>query len=169
MTYSIVFSSITGNTASLAERVKASLSADKLVYFGSPNEEIPISDLLFVGFWVDKGKPDSASEQFLKEIDNKSIFLFGTAGFSDNNGYYEKLLENAAKCVKPSNKLIGSFICQGKMPDSVMNRYEAMLSANPKDEKIKAMIENFNKAKCHPDSIDLELLAQKVKSTYEKL
>lgn len=55
------------------------------------------------------------------------------------------------------------------MPDSVMNRYEAMLSANPKDEKIKAMIENFNKAKCHPDSIDLELLAQKVKSTYEKL
>lgn len=54
MTYSIVFSSITGNTASLAERVKASLSADKLVYFGSPNEEIPISDLLFVGFWVDK-------------------------------------------------------------------------------------------------------------------
>lgn len=169
MTYSIVFSSVTGNTACLAERVKASLPTDKLVYFGSPNEIAPISDILFVGFWVDKGKPDSASEQFLKAIENKSIFLFGTAGFSDNNGYYEKLLENASKCIKPSNKLMGSFICQGKMPDSVRNRYESMLSANPKDEKIKTMIENFDKAKCHPDNSDLEILSQKVKSICEKI
>ena len=49
-------------------------------------------------------------------------------------------------------------MCQGRMPQSVRVRYEGMLQQNPEDERMKAMIENFDRALEHPDKEDLERL-----------
>ena len=47
---------------------------------------------------------------------------------------------------------------KGKMPLSVRERYEAMLAGNPDDEKIRAMIANFDTALSHPDENDFNRL-----------
>ena len=49
-------------------------------------------------------------------------------------------------------------MCQGKMPQSVRKRYEAMQEKAPHDDKIKMMIDNFDRAASHPDEDDLHRL-----------
>ena len=61
------------------------------------------------------------------------------------------------------NTMIGSFMCQGKMPMSVRQRYENMKKQPLHLPNLDAMIENFDKALSHPDADDLERLKQAVR------
>ena len=65
--------------------------------------------------------------------------------------------------INESNTVVGSYMCQGKMPMIVRSRYESMFDKNP--EKMKELIENFDEALSHPneeDFIRLNDLAVKV-------
>lgn len=39
------------------------------------------AECIFVGFWTDKGTCDDNITAFLNKLENKKVFLFGTAGF----------------------------------------------------------------------------------------
>ena len=67
------------------------------------------------------------------------------------------------KDLHSSNTVIGSFMCQGKMPMSVRQRYENMKKQPLHLPNLDAMIENFDKALSHPDADDLERLKQAVR------
>ncbi|MEG2923908.1 MAG: flavodoxin family protein, partial [Oscillospiraceae bacterium] len=58
MKYSIVYTSQTGNTAMLAQHLKESIANSGLIYYGTPNMCAQEADMLFVGFWTDKGSCD---------------------------------------------------------------------------------------------------------------
>ena len=73
--YSIVFSSSTGNTKKLADAVYEILPKDKCDYFGENDSKIPPSDLLYIGFWTDKGSADTKTLELLAKLKNKKIFL----------------------------------------------------------------------------------------------
>lgn len=57
-----------------------------------------------------------------------------------------------------SNTVIGTYMCQGKMPPSVRARYEAMRTLPAPPANLDAMIENFDRARSHPDADDLDRL-----------
>ena len=80
MSYAIVFSSRTGNTALLAQSIRDTLPGDCL-YFGTPDPKALEAETVYVGFWTDKGSCDESIAQFLKTLTNQKVFLFGTAGF----------------------------------------------------------------------------------------
>ena len=71
--------------------------------------------------------------------------------------------EQTRQALDGSNTVIGSFMCQGKMPMSVRQRYEAMKAQPAHIPNLDALIENFDKALSHPDAADLEQLKQAVK------
>lgn len=81
MSYAIVFSSKTGNTALLAQTLREQLPQADCCYFGAPDAAALAADTLYVGFWTDKGKADADTLDFLKQLRGKRVFLFGTAGF----------------------------------------------------------------------------------------
>lgn len=54
MSYAIVFSSRTGNTALLAQTIWDTLPGDCL-YFGTPDPKALEAETVYVGFWTDKG------------------------------------------------------------------------------------------------------------------
>lgn len=58
--------------------------------------------------------------------------------------------------------LVGSYMCQGKMPQAVRRRYEAMLAAPDHAPNLEAMIEDFDHALSHPDTADLDGLTKAV-------
>ena len=105
--YSIVFSSSTGNTKKLADAVYEILPKDKCDYFGENDSKIPPSDLLYIGFWTDKGSADTKTLELLAKLKNKKIFLFGTAGFGASAAYFEKVLGQVRQSVAPGNVVIG--------------------------------------------------------------
>ena len=57
-----------------------------------------------------------------------------------------------------SNTVIGTYMCQGKMPPSVRARYEAMRALPAPPANLDALIENFDRARSHPDADDLDRL-----------
>ena len=158
--YSIVFSSLTGNTKKLADTIRAVLPAEDCDYFGAPKAEELHSEMLYVGFWTDKGNADSATLGLLSKLRDKKIFLFGTAGFGGSAAYFQKILAHVKQSVDPSNTVIGEYMCQGKMPQSVRDRYMKMKAQAEHPTNIDSLIENFDHALSHPDKSDLERLRE---------
>lgn len=111
------------------------------------------ADLIFAGFWTDKGTCDEDTALLLKTLKNRRVFLFGTAGFGGDPDYFGQILSRTALNLDQSNAIAGSFMCQGKMPESVGMRYRAMSADHP--ESAARMLENFNRAAAHPDPADL--------------
>ena len=151
--YSIVYNSLTGNTKMLADTIKNVL----------PDNDN--NDIVFVGFWTDKGNADSKTIEYLKLLRNKKIFLFGTCGFGGSEAYFERILTNVKSNIDSSNEVIGEYMCQGKMPESVRNRYLKMKESDNCPPNIDVLIDNFDRALSHPDEKDLEKLSQIVLQT----
>lgn len=212
--YSIVFSSRTGNTAELAEAVREALPEGTCEYFGSVNgavgggfdsdgnrnhsecsmangsnksgfsgsdgrsyagadcgrtgSAIPASETLFVGFWTNQGVADQATQKLLAQLRNRKIFLFGTAGFGGSEAYFQAILDKTKAFIDDSNTVIGTYMCQGKMPLSVRERYVKMKEQPDHMPNIDAMIENFDKALSHPDADDLVKLTESVSEAIEQ-
>ena len=106
--YSIIFSSVTGNTEKLADTIHETLPQDMCDYFGGNELQVPESDLLYIGFWTDKGNADNKTLELLSKLKNKKIFLFGTAGFGGSDTYFNKILEQVRQSIDSSNEVIGA-------------------------------------------------------------
>lgn len=153
MSYSIVYSSRTGNTALLAQAIREALPAGNCLYFGAPDSRALEADTIYVGFWTDKGTCDEAVTRFLQSITGQKVFLFGTAGFGGAPAYFDQILGRVKENLKGAD-IVGSYMCQGKMPEAVRSRYLAM----EESPRRTAMLENFEQALSHPDARDLDRL-----------
>ena len=158
MSYAIVYSSHTGNTALLAQTIRETLPQEDCVYFGAPDPSALTAETVYVGFWTDKGTCDASIAQFLQSLTNQKVFLFGTAGFGGAAAYFEQILNRVKENLGDSTELIGTYMCQGKMPPSVRTRYEQM----EEGPRRTAMLENFDQALSHPNAEDLANLGTAV-------
>ena len=50
--YSIIFSSLTGNTRKLADKIHEILPKESCDYFGTADAQGTESELLYIGFWT---------------------------------------------------------------------------------------------------------------------
>lgn len=165
MTYAVIYASATGNTKMLAEEIRKRLGKKECVCFGTVEEAGTAvrADIIFAGFWTDKGDCSEELRHFLEGLHGRRVFLFGTAGFGGAQSYFDQILERVKGHLAADNEVVGTYMCQGKMPQSVRKRYEGMLEQNPGDERIKGMIENFDRAVRHPDEADLNMLGEAVR------
>lgn len=159
MTYSIVFVSRTGNTRQIAEAIRNGMPEGQCVYFGSPAVQALDADLILCGFWTDKATCPPEMQQFLSQLSGKYVALFGTAGFGGTTEYYQKIFSSTDTFIPKDTVLLGSWMCQGKMPLSVRQRYEVLQTKDPDDPRIAMLIDNFDRAQSHPDQADLEAAA----------
>lgn len=154
MSYAIVYSSPTGNTAMLAHTIREALPQAECCYFGEPDDQALSAKRIYVGFWTDKGTCDEQTARFLERLTDQQVFLFGTAGFGGAAAYFDQILGRVKEKLGPEVKVIGTYMCQGKMSPAVRRRYEAMEDS----PRRTAMLENFDKAVSHPDAQDLAQL-----------
>lgn len=152
MSYAIVYTSRTGNTALLARTIRDALPGEDCLYFGAPDPRALAADTVYVGFWTDKGSCDGAVAQFLKELDGQRVFLFGTAGFGGAPAYFDQILDRVRDNLGPQVRVVGTYMCQGRMPQAVADRYQAMEDS----PRRTAMLDNFRQALDHPDQQDLD-------------
>lgn len=160
--YGVLFSSRTGNTRALAEAIRAALPQEMCVYFGESGAAALDADTLYIGFWTDKGNADEATVRLLETLRNRRIFLFGTAGFGGSEAYFQKILDNVKRAIDPSNTVIGTYMCQGRMPQTVRERYVKKREQPEHPANLDALIENFDRAMSHPDGEDLRALQEAV-------
>ena len=105
---------------------------------------------------------------YLGSLQGKRIALFGTCGMGQSPEYYKKIEENIRVFIEDDNEYMGAYICQGKMPMAVRDKYLNM--KNAKNEKqMNAMIQNFDMAMLHPDEQDLQGAKKFVKDIFERI
>lgn len=169
MTYSIVYSSKTGNTKMLADALHQALPADDCLYFGAPDAQALAAERIYIGFWTDKGSCDAETAAFLAQLTHQEIFLFGTCGFGGGVAYFEQILARVRDLLPESVQLVGSYLCPGKMPQSVRDRYVRIAEEEPaKRSHMQKMIFNFDCALSHPDASDLQALIEEVENCQKK-
>ena len=72
----LIYFSQTGNTQLLAQAIK---------------KNVENSDIIYIGFWTDKGNASKEALDYLKTLHHQKIFLFGTAGFGKSDNYFKKV------------------------------------------------------------------------------
>lgn len=161
--YSIIYSSRTGNTKKLAEAIYNVLPQNSCDYYGEVDKiEDELSEVLYIGFWTEKGDADLQTIELLKQLKNKKIFLFGTAGYGESEKYFKNIINNVKRNIDSSNIIIGTFMCQGKMPVSVLERYKRMKEQKSFMFNIDNLIANFDKALSHPNENDIKKLEKTI-------
>ena len=156
MNYSIVYSSVTGNTAKLAEAINNHLGAS---YVGKPSNEALNADVIFVGFWATKNSCSADIQAFIEKLTNKKVFIFGTVGYDNTDAYFEEILNNVKALVPASNTIIGAYACQGKIKKK---KQEQLREAVP--EKYEAIKNNLAESVHHPNEKDIDGLLSAVKA-----
>ncbi len=151
----IVYSSQTGNTKKLAEAAYEALQGPKEIY---DIKEAPLPDeydIVIIGFWFKKGKPDPASLEYLLKIKNKKVFLIATHGAAPDSEHAKRGMEEAKKLVQGC-EILGTFNCQGEVSPKIMEK--AASKPTPPEWFKDAPL-----AKGHPDQKDISNLVQKIK------
>ena len=168
MSYAIVYDSSTGNTQRLACAVKEALPAEEIVAFGRvgdvTSEDLAAADRVYAGFWTNRGDCTDEMAEVLSQLEDKDVFMFGTAGFGADQTYFAGVMARVARHVPESARIAGSFMCQGQMPESVRTRYERTAQAQPAQAaRMQQLIEHFDAAVGHPDDADVARLQAAVK------
>ena len=167
MKHAIVYDSKTGNTERLARAISDGLPKEDLVCLAPASSGAATraadADVVFFGFWTDKGSCSSAAVAALSALEGKRVFLFGTAGFGASAEYFDAILQRVGSFLPESAQLIGSFMCQGEMPAAVRSHYERMQADQP--ERAKLLLDNFDAAVGHPTDDDRAALMDAVRSS----
>ena len=165
MQYSVVFSSMTGNTEQIARSIRRILGEQDCVYFGSPEDatdEARKAPVVFAGSWTDRGSCTNEMGDFMASLDGRRVFVFGTCGFGASERYYNEVLGRMRENLPASCELVGSFMCQGKMSPNVRERYTKMLADAEPDSaearRAEMLVNNFDAALAHPNTEDFKTL-----------
>lgn len=125
------------------------------------------ADVVFVGFWCDKGSCSPAVQHFLQGLAGKRVFLFGTCGFGESDEYFAQILDRVRAYLSADAQYIGGAMRQGKMSMGVKRRYEGMLEKDPENAQARMLIDNWNKAQSHPNEDDVSRIAAAAKEALE--
>ncbi|MEG2457475.1 MAG: flavodoxin family protein [Bacilli bacterium] len=162
--YSIMYDSLTGNTKLLGESIETYLGKDNCEYCGYITNKIMSSDILFIGFWTNMGTCTTEMSDLLSTIHDKKIFLFGTAGYSGNIGYFNIVLNRVKEYIPADNTIIGEFMCQGRMQTTVKDRYEKILKKEPSNIEFQELLKRYNLALEHPNKTDIDKLKETIEN-----
>ena len=110
----IVYSSKSGNTRKLAEAVFNFLPGENVLKPVTERPDPAGYDFVVIGFWLQAGKVDPASYEYLEKLTHSNVFLFASHGAGAGSAHAKNAMEGARKLVAAS-RLFGTFNCQGEV------------------------------------------------------
>ncbi|SHI60278.1 Flavodoxin [Desulfatibacillum alkenivorans DSM 16219] len=153
----VVYSSQSGNTEKLAKAVYENLDGEKDIFPLAQAPEAGDYDLIGVGFWLQAGKPDPKSQEYLASLpEGAKVFLFATHGAAKGSAHASGAMEFAKSLLKNA-EVAGAYSCQGEVNPKVLEKVKAKPEPPP-------WIGDAPAAAGHPDAKDLEELAEIVRA-----
>ncbi|MEG1290705.1 MAG: flavodoxin family protein, partial [Lachnospiraceae bacterium] len=156
MDYMVVYASKTGNTKKLATEIFTAIPGMSKDMQNISEYHGKDADVFFIGFWTNRGSCDMSVIDMMSELHGKKIALFGTCGFGGDEEYYKTIEQKVSVWIPDDCEYMGSFMCQGKMPMQVREKYEISMSDSKQEACRKKMLQNFDEALLHPNENDLE-------------
>ena len=151
----VIYSSRTGNTKKVAEAVLSVLPEGTPMVAASDVGEMAEYDLVFMGYWVNKGTADTAAQEAMRKISGKMVAIFATAGTYPDSEHAQKSLKAGATCLGEGCMVLGTFICQGAVDPERIERAK-MRPPDHRHPPTAERIKRWQDASTHPDDTDLE-------------
>lgn len=158
MKNAIVFSSVTGNTKLLAEKIQETLG--DVAYCGKASDEALEADAIYIGSWAQAFSCTPDIKEFLGKVKGKKVFIFMTAGYGSTEDFFNPIIDSVKALVDSSNEIIGEFICQGKVSEG---KQKAIKDGD--EAKYNTMKPELDKSVSHPDDADVAKLVEAVKKS----
>lgn len=123
MKASLIFSSKTGNTKRVTDEILNILPKETKVYDLKELDTEVEDELLILGFWVDRAKPNQEMYEFMEGLKGKKIIAFGTMGTDPSEKHGENTRKNTTELLSKNNELLGIFLCQGKIDQNITKMF----------------------------------------------
>lgn len=147
----VTYSSKSGNTKKLAEALYDALQFEKDLIPISDNPDPSEYDFVAVGFWLQGGQPDPATQDFLSKIgDKREVFLFATHGAARASDHVKNAIIKAKELAAPA-RICAVYSCPGEVAIGVLEK------AAQKDPQ-PVWLADAPAAKGHPDEEDIREL-----------
>ena len=157
----VIYSSLTGNTKQVAETITTVLPAGTpCVSMKELPSDIASYNLVFVGFWVDKGTANKEARDVLGTLHNPHIALFATAGVPPHMEHAKQSLINAAACLPEGVVPVDTFICQGKVDPKVIEMMYKMFPKGHSHGQSADRDARHKQAAVHPNEDDCKAVRQ---------
>ncbi|WP_304194945.1 flavodoxin family protein [Peptostreptococcus stomatis] len=139
MKIAVVYGSLSGNTERLARGVfdRISPEYEKAIFDVKDKPDLSDYDVVALGFWIDKSFPHKAMKEFIPEVRDKEVFLMGTMGYYPDSDHGQACIKNSVGLVDKSCKLMGYFMCNGKIDIKILERIGQMKPKNMGEEIFK--------------------------------
>ncbi|MDU2110635.1 MAG: flavodoxin family protein, partial [Peptoniphilus lacydonensis] len=101
----IIYSSRTGNTKRMAEKIYDILKDKYEMTIKDINDvederETKEYEFVLLGAWIDKGTVDNKAMKFLKKVENEKVGLFATLGAMPDSEHGKKVIKNLKELLK---------------------------------------------------------------------
>lgn len=163
----LTYSSLTGNTRMVAEAIHKALPEGTLL---CPLAEAPSPvDFAWIitGFWTHRGGPDPATAAYMQRIQNRDVAFFGTLAAYPDSDHGRGVIARAEELLA-GNRLLGSFLCQGKLSPERMDRILSGKAANKNHPLTEERKTRVLEAAKHPDARDLNNAAELFRGIAER-
>jgi hypothetical protein len=151
---SLWISSITGNTAMIAEGVRQTLEDLGWAVSDAALGLEPEENVVLICFWCRKSSLDPKSLEFLETCRGKRILLFGTFGGFPAGKYAQLVRSNVTRLVQERNECLGVFLSQGRIRAQRIEERKALPADHPHhldDWGVVRLTEGLN----HPNATDV--------------
>lgn len=139
MKVAVVYGSLSGNTERLAKGIFDKIQGfEKSLFNIKENPNIDDYDVVISGFWIDKSFPHKEMKEFISNLRNKKVFLFGTMGHFPDSEHGENCSRNMVGLIHESCKMIGYFLCNGKIDVRVLEGIKHMKAETVGEKAFKA-------------------------------
>lgn len=116
MKVQVIYSSLSGRTKKLAERIYEGLQiAEKSLHDLADGEPALDGDVLLLGYWVDKGGPNAVMAEFMKKVNGKTVGVFCTLGYYADSAHGQGALNAGVGLLKDNNRILGGYVCNGAL------------------------------------------------------
>lgn len=113
-------------------------------------------DLVVIGFWLQAGKPDPLSAEYLAGLGDVKLFLVATHGAAADSAHAQNGMAQA-KSLAASARIAGTFNCQGEVNPALLDKVR-------KKDPQPPWIGDAPGAIGHPDATDIEQLTKAIKT-----
>lgn len=153
----VIYSSCTGNTRYLAERLAARFA---LPLFAVKNAgDAPKNVPLLLGAWTRQAGPDGRMARFMSGLKDRDVFFFCTmASYPDSPHAARCLAKARALLEQGGNRLLGHFLCQGRLSPAMLAHSRHPLTTE-RARRLKA-------AEAHPNEADADALTLAVQQVF---
>ena len=157
MKTAVIYSSMTGNTKKVAEKIFETLGEAEIFTWQNAPEDLSAYDLIFLGYWLKRGAPDPGFSKYLPKVHDAKVALFQTHGTEKFSEHAITAFARAAYLLGENCRIIGTFGCCGKINPALLEHRKNIPNDPHGGEKGFARWKN---SESHPDEQDLKDAAE---------